>query len=101
VRPTQETGSVPPGLPEALAEAGRSRPQVDDDVSKPWRSTAMTDEHVKGTLNKARGNVEERLGKVTGNRPSQVRGKARQIQGSAQEGLGDIQNVVRKPGIKD
>ena len=57
----------------------------------------MSDEHVKGTLSKARGNGEEGLGKVTGNKREQVRGKARQVQGDAQKGLGDIQDAVRKP----
>ena len=57
----------------------------------------MTDEHVKGTLSKARGTVEEGLGKVTGSKQEQVRGKARQAQGSAQKGLGDVQDAVRKP----
>ena len=61
------------------------------------RDIAMSDEHVKGTLNKARGKAEEGLGKVTGNKQEQVRGKARQVQGSAQHGLGDIEDAVRKP----
>jgi CsbD-like. len=93
---------VPLGLPEALlADAGRDRLQVDDDVRKPaGRSTAMTDERVKGTLNKDQGKVEEGLGKVTENKEEQVRGKARQVQGTAQEGLGDIQNAVRKPEVR-
>lgn len=57
----------------------------------------MTDEHLKGTLNKARGRVEEGLGKVTGDKSAQVRGKVRQLQGSAQEGLGNIESAVRRP----
>lgn len=57
----------------------------------------MTDEHVKGTLNKARGKVEEGVGKLTGNRPAQAKGKARQIQGDAQSGLGDVQDKLRRP----
>jgi uncharacterized protein YjbJ (UPF0337 family) len=57
----------------------------------------VTDEHVKGTLSKAQGKVEEGLGKVTGNKQEQARGKGRQVQGNAQKGLGDIQDAVRKP----
>ncbi len=87
------------GTPEAqLAEARLDRMQVHDDVGTPGRRTAaMADEHVKGTLNQARGKVEEGLGKVTGNKKEQVRGKARQVQGSAQKGLGDVQDAVRNP----
>jgi uncharacterized protein YjbJ (UPF0337 family) len=60
----------------------------------------MSDEHVKGTLSKAQGKVEEGLGKVTGNKQEQARGKARHVQGDAQKGLGDIQDAVRKPKNK-
>jgi uncharacterized protein YjbJ (UPF0337 family) len=87
------------GTPEVqLAEARLDRMQVHDDVGTPGRrTTAMTDEHVKGTLSQARGKVEQGLGKVTGNKKEQARGKARQVQGSAQKGLGDVQDAVRKP----
>ena len=57
----------------------------------------MTDEHTKGALSKARGKIEEGLGKLTGNRPQQARGTVRQVQGQAQEGLGDVQDAVRGP----
>lgn len=57
----------------------------------------MTDEHTKGTANKAQGKVEEELGKLTGDRRQQAKGKARQVQGSAQQGLGKIQDAVRRP----
>lgn len=56
----------------------------------------MTDEHTKGTANKAQGKVEEELGKLTGDRRQQAKGKARQVQGSAQQGLGKIQDAVRR-----
>jgi uncharacterized protein YjbJ (UPF0337 family) len=57
----------------------------------------MTDEHVKGTLSKARSKVEEGLGKVTGHKREQVRGERRQVQGNAQKSLGDVQGAIRKP----
>jgi uncharacterized protein YjbJ (UPF0337 family) len=56
----------------------------------------MANEHVKGTLSKARGKLEEGLGKLTGNTQEQARGKVRQVQGSAQQGLGDVEDAVRK-----
>ena len=55
----------------------------------------MTDEHVQGTLNKTRGKIEEGLGKLTGNKQEQVRGKVRQVQGEAQMGLGVVQDAFR------
>jgi uncharacterized protein YjbJ (UPF0337 family) len=56
----------------------------------------MTDQHVKGILSTTRGKVEEGLGKLSGNKLEQVRGKARQVQGHAQKGLGDVQDAARQ-----
>ena len=57
----------------------------------------MTDEHTKGDINKAKGKVEEGIGKLTGDRKEEDKGKAKQVRGSAQQSLGDIQDVVRLP----
>lgn len=56
----------------------------------------MTDEHVKGTISRARGKVEETVGKLTGDRHEEAQGKIRQIQGKAQQGLGDVQDAIRR-----
>jgi len=56
----------------------------------------MTNEHTKGAISKVRGTIEEAVGKVTGDRRGQARGKVRQVQGELQEGLGDIQDAARK-----
>jgi len=60
----------------------------------------MSGEHTKGTISKATGTVEERLGQLTGDKERQAHGRARQVQGAGQEGLGDIQDAVRKPRDK-
>lgn len=60
----------------------------------------MTDEHTKGAISKAQGKVEVWLGKLTGSKKKQVQGQARQVQGSGQEGLADIQDAVRGPEAK-
>ena len=57
----------------------------------------MTDEHTKGAFSKAEGTVEEGLGTLTGDREQQVHGQAKQVQGAAQKGLGDVQDAVRGP----
>lgn len=61
------------------------------------RSTEMTDLHTKGASNKAKGQVEEWVGKLRGNRHQEAKGKAAQVQGSIQQGLGDVQDAVRRP----
>lgn len=60
----------------------------------------MTDQHVKGAINKAGGKVEETAGKVTGDKEQEAKGKVKQVQGVAQEGLGDIQDAARKETAK-
>jgi uncharacterized protein YjbJ (UPF0337 family) len=59
------------------------------------RKVDMTDEHILGAISKAKGTVEEGLGKLTHNRKQQAHGKATQVQGAAQNGLGDIQDMAR------
>jgi uncharacterized protein YjbJ (UPF0337 family) len=56
----------------------------------------MTDLRAKGATNKAKGQVEEGLGKLTGDRREEAKGKVKQVQGSAQQSLGDIQDAVRR-----
>jgi len=57
----------------------------------------MTDEHTKGAISKAVGKVEEALGRLTGNKRQQAKGDVKQVQGGAQQGLGDVQDAVRGP----
>ena len=58
----------------------------------------MTDEHTKGTISTAKGDVKKGVGKLTGNKELEAKGKVQQVQGTAQKGLGDVQDAVRKPG---
>jgi uncharacterized protein YjbJ (UPF0337 family) len=82
---------------ERSAEAEHPR-----DTDGPRRRTIdMTDEHTKGTISKATGDVEEGLGKLTGNKEQELHGKAKQVQGAGQEALGDIQDVVQGSKDKD
>jgi uncharacterized protein YjbJ (UPF0337 family) len=60
----------------------------------------MTDLRAKGATNKAMGQVEEGLGKLTGDRHEEAKGKVKQVQGSAQQGLGDIQDAGRRPSTR-
>jgi uncharacterized protein YjbJ (UPF0337 family) len=61
------------------------------------RSTEMTDMHAQGATNKAKGQVEEGLGKLTGNRRQEAKGKVKQAEGSAQQTLADVQDSGRQP----
>ena len=56
----------------------------------------MTDLHAEGATNKAKGQIEEGLGKLTGNRRQEVKGKVKQAEGSAQQTLADAQDSGRQ-----
>lgn len=55
----------------------------------------MAGERTKGSINKVAGKAEETLGKLTGDHSQQAKGKAKQLQGSAQQGLGNLQDATR------
>jgi uncharacterized protein YjbJ (UPF0337 family) len=57
----------------------------------------MTDLHAKAAVNKAKGQVYEGYGKLTGDRREQAKGKVKQAQGSFQEGLADLQDAGKQP----
>ena len=57
----------------------------------------MTDEHVKGTVTDVKGKVEEKVGKVTGDKEQEAHGMAKQVQCDAQKALDDVQTPVRRP----
>jgi uncharacterized protein YjbJ (UPF0337 family) len=64
------------------------------------RSTEMTDLHATGATNKAKGQVEEGLGKLTGDRRQETKGKVKQVEGSAQQSVADIQDAGRQPSTR-
>jgi uncharacterized protein YjbJ (UPF0337 family) len=57
----------------------------------------MTDLRAAGATNKAKGQIEEGLGKLTGNKRQETKGKVAQVEGSAQQALADIQDSGRQP----
>jgi uncharacterized protein YjbJ (UPF0337 family) len=58
----------------------------------------MTDQHVKGAVSTVKGTVNEGVGKLTGDRKLGMKGKVQQVQGKAQGGLGDVQDVLNMGG---
>jgi uncharacterized protein YjbJ (UPF0337 family) len=56
----------------------------------------MADQHVKGALSTVEGTVKEVAGKLTGNKTLEAKGKIQKVQGKAQDGLGDVQDAIRK-----
>ena len=60
----------------------------------------MNKDQIKGAAKEAAGEVQEQVGKVTGNASQQAKGHAREFEGKAQKKLGwqpevDIHGLVR------
>lgn len=60
----------------------------------------MTDLHAQGSTNKVKGQVEEGLGKLTGDRRQETKGKVKQVEGSTQQTVADIQDAARQPSTR-
>jgi uncharacterized protein YjbJ (UPF0337 family) len=58
----------------------------------------MADQHAKGAVSTVKGTVKEAVGKATGDHELETKGKVQKVQGKAQDGLGDVQDAVRKIG---
>lgn len=54
----------------------------------------MNKDQVEGTLDKAKGNVKEAVGKAVGNEKLQAEGKADQVSGAVQKKYGDVKEAV-------
>lgn len=61
----------------------------------------MSDEQTKGAINKATGSVEETVGKLTGDKESELHGKAKQVQGEAQKALGGLQDALKRDDVEE
>jgi uncharacterized protein YjbJ (UPF0337 family) len=55
----------------------------------------MNKHQVKGVTNQVTGEIKQQVGKLTGDRSTQARGKATEIKGELQKDLGDAKEVVR------
>lgn len=56
----------------------------------------MDKEHVKGTVDKAKGAVKETVGKMTGDRQMQAEGQFDKAKGEARKAVGDVKDAIRK-----
>jgi uncharacterized protein YjbJ (UPF0337 family) len=54
----------------------------------------MSDEHIRGNVSQAQGVVEQVVGTLIRDTKMRNLGRARHAQGSAQKGLGDVQDVL-------
>ncbi len=56
----------------------------------------MAREHVKGTIDKAKGAVKDTAGKLTGDTKLQSEGKADKAKGEIRKGVGDVKDAFKE-----
>ena len=61
----------------------------------------MADQHAKGAVSTAKGTVNEGVGKLTGDKKLEAKGKVQKVQGKAQDSLDDVQNALSRAGTTD
>ena len=57
----------------------------------------MDKEHVKGAADKTSGAIKEGIGKATGDKSMEVKGKLDKAKGEAHDALGDAKDELKKP----
>ena len=55
----------------------------------------MNEDQVKGALKDVAGKVQEKAGKLFGNKQQQVKGLGKQISGNTERKLGDAKEVIK------
>lgn len=56
----------------------------------------MNKHQVKGVTNEVTGEIKEQVGKLTGDRSTQLKGHAREIKGKLQQDYGNAKEEVRR-----
>lgn len=59
----------------------------------------MDKEHLKGTADKASGEIKDAVGKVTGNDKLRVEGAIDKAKGEVHEKLGDAKDAIKKADV--
>ena len=57
---------------------------------------SSTRDKAEGKWHKVKGNIKQVVGKAVGNRDLEAEGKAENLDGSVQEKVGEIKDVLRK-----
>lgn len=55
----------------------------------------MNKDQIKGVIKDITGQVQQKAGKITGNKGQQIKGLQKQILGKAEKKLGDVKEVIK------
>ncbi|MEK6192468.1 MAG: CsbD family protein [Chloroflexota bacterium] len=61
----------------------------------------MTDDRVEGALDETKGAIKEKVGKITGDRSTEVSGKLDQAKGKLKGKVGEAKETIRDAGDRN
>lgn len=61
----------------------------------------MNKEQVKGKANDLAGKAQQKAGELTGNEEQQAKGLGKRAKGKVQEGIGDVKGAAENAGKED
>jgi uncharacterized protein YjbJ (UPF0337 family) len=61
----------------------------------------MNKDQIKGKATDLAGKAQEKLGELTGSKEQQAKGLAKQVKGKVQESVGDVKNIADKANDAD
>jgi len=56
----------------------------------------MADDRIRGQLDETKGVLKEKVGKVTGDRSTEVSGKLDQVKGKVEKKIGEAKGKIRR-----
>jgi uncharacterized protein YjbJ (UPF0337 family) len=56
----------------------------------------VADDRIRGQLDETKGVIKEKVGKVTGDRSTEVSGKLDQVKGKVEKKIGEVKGKVRR-----
>jgi uncharacterized protein YjbJ (UPF0337 family) len=63
-------------------------------LSTSRKGSSMNKDQIKGAGKEAAGEVQEQVGKMTGNTSQELKGHAKEFEGKAQKKMGDVEDKV-------
>ncbi len=61
----------------------------------------MTEDRTRGEWDQAKGVIKEKVGKITGDRSTEVSGKLDQVKGKLEKKIGEAKDAIRHEGDRN
>ena len=78
-----------------LRGASRGGPELELRIDPHNTEMQMNKNQIEGSIKKATGKIEQKVGEITGNTNQQVKGAVKQLEGNVQKGVGNVEQAAR------